>query len=723
MAGKMSIGTMQHREVSGNLLQQFDEDRISNHWRRNKKASIDLQELPVAVDRQLEDQRILMERNRNPQLNVPTKVDRVRSEQIIAKVGTSRAVAIKAKVLNKIVREVSGMNDYVITAPPRSEFEIFEPEVDADTNPHFKAYAKETKNNPVIVSFGHRPRSASRTFNPATMRFRMRHSEMVKAPGAGKYGFGLPVGILAKILKAPKIEHFGANQSLDREDDGSLPSLPPDPHDLFSLPNHDEPESSLAERNVGFNMAKGLQEESHESLGNESWISPTQHSMELQQKAGKKAGMTAGKFKSALALDTSAAALKNTNSSLDDRSPWDEAHHNVKYSPKEIYKIKANIMPNQPYTILERMQRFNAKAIADEITPFCQGKQALDMEVLRTGKAPNIVISPTKGIQKFFDPNNTNLDYVKKNREEADKKMERKLKRKGFQESLMSIPKVLYHPETLSLQLKSGQVRVSDIPRLMRNPTDWENFQPPPVVIPRAGAESKVLKASLSVRQDSLASASVSASSILSQSESDLIAAMRRAKHGNQRALFNLFLSNLKSSSASAETKTEQIEQWIREVEQWESSEVQVPAIDDADAGTSAEVAGTTDLAESVGGSEVETEADPEPVAVSYEAIVGREPTLPSAEAESAGVKNRDEEVEVGADADAGPGIDVEAKTEAERKAVPDQCATAGQAAVAPAAGGGQEAGAAEEAAKEEPVAAPDVVSNEEAVNPDPAEP
>ena len=63
------------REQKGTLVQEFDDSRVKNYWRRHKKATVDLLELPVAVDRQLEDQRITMEYNRNPRLHIPTKVD------------------------------------------------------------------------------------------------------------------------------------------------------------------------------------------------------------------------------------------------------------------------------------------------------------------------------------------------------------------------------------------------------------------------------------------------------------------------------------------------------------------------------------------------------------------------------------------------------------------------------------------------------------------------
>ena len=150
---------------------------------------------------------MLIERNKNPRLHEPTKVDKVRSEIIIAPIGVSRDVAVKAKVLNKIVREASGIHNYAIVPPPRvgklkKNDEILEPE----TNPKVRAYAKEAKMKPVICSFGHRPSSASRTFHPATMKFRLKHGEIVSVGNnSSKTGFGLPVTILKQVLYAPKI--------------------------------------------------------------------------------------------------------------------------------------------------------------------------------------------------------------------------------------------------------------------------------------------------------------------------------------------------------------------------------------------------------------------------------------------------------------------------------------------------------------------------------------
>lgn len=150
---------------------------------------------------------MLIERNKNPRLHEPTKVDKVRSETIIAPIGVSRDIAVKAKVLNKIVREASGIHNYAIVPPPRigklqTMNEILEPE----TNPRVRAYAKEAKMKPIICSFGHRPSSASRTFHPATMKFRLKHGEIASVGNnPSKTGFGLPVTILKQVLYAPKI--------------------------------------------------------------------------------------------------------------------------------------------------------------------------------------------------------------------------------------------------------------------------------------------------------------------------------------------------------------------------------------------------------------------------------------------------------------------------------------------------------------------------------------
>lgn len=211
-------------------IEQFDKPMPAHYWLRNKKQSVKYaHDTPFATERQLEDQRLLMLKNRNPQLLVPTKVDKVRSQVISSTIGSSRPEAVKANVLNKIVREASGIHNYTIVAPlklksEKPKFEKLEPE----TNPRVRPYAKEAKMKPVLCSFGHRPRSASRTFHPATMKFRLKHGEIASGGDdvRRKTGFGLPVSVLAQVLKAPKLHHpndgalFGDDSlSIDNEHD------------------------------------------------------------------------------------------------------------------------------------------------------------------------------------------------------------------------------------------------------------------------------------------------------------------------------------------------------------------------------------------------------------------------------------------------------------------------------------------------------------------------
>lgn len=207
-------------------VEQFEKAMPMHHWQRNKKQSVHyIHDTPFATERQLEDQRLLMQKNRNPQYLVPTKVDKVRSQTISSTMGASRPEAVKANVLNKIVREASGVHNYTIVAPVRTHdakkaYEKLEPE----TNPRVRPYAQEAKLKPVLCSFGHRPRSASRTFHPATMKFRLKHGEIAHGgDNVLKTGFGLPVSVLAQVLHAPKLYHpsegalFGA-QSEDEHD-------------------------------------------------------------------------------------------------------------------------------------------------------------------------------------------------------------------------------------------------------------------------------------------------------------------------------------------------------------------------------------------------------------------------------------------------------------------------------------------------------------------------
>lgn len=210
------------------VIEQYEKPMPRMHWQRNRKQTVVFaHDTPFATERQLEDQRLLMKLNRNPQALALTKCDKLRSETLNAKKGETRAVAVKANVLNKIVREASGVYNYAIVPPPiqndASATQKNE-KVDPELHPKLKPYASEAKMKPVVCSFGHRPKSASRTFLPATMKFRLKHGEVVKSETV-QTGFGLPVAVLAKVLKAAHIRPPSAQEDILVDDAISEPTI------------------------------------------------------------------------------------------------------------------------------------------------------------------------------------------------------------------------------------------------------------------------------------------------------------------------------------------------------------------------------------------------------------------------------------------------------------------------------------------------------------------
>ncbi|RYH27226.1 hypothetical protein EON65_13770 [archaeon] len=226
-------------------IEQLDLAMPKSYWMRTRKPTVDyLRDTPFATDRQLEDQRIQQMVNRNPQLYNPTKVDKVRSQVIVAPKGESRSVAMKANALNKFVREASGVHNYTIVAPPKQVIndshskEILDPE----TNPRVRSYAVEAKQKPVLCSFGHRPSSASRTFHPATMKLKLRHGAIVPALDPHRTTVGLPVAVLKKVISAPPIVNV--------LEEARMASQPPSPSDT---PINSKPGSPINGQRSSYN--------------------------------------------------------------------------------------------------------------------------------------------------------------------------------------------------------------------------------------------------------------------------------------------------------------------------------------------------------------------------------------------------------------------------------------------------------------------------------------
>jgi len=228
--------------------------------------------------------------------------------------------------------------------------------------------------------------------------------------------------------------------------------------------------------------------------------------------------------------------------------PWDEAHNVI--SPmsrqREIYALKANYMNDQQLNLAERLARYNQKALADEKTAFCSGKQELDMEVLR-GKPPSEIqkmASPVKGQPVFFDPLNSQLYTVKQRRKELDSENEIKWKGQDFQMSIAEIPKVAYHPATLLTQIQTGQMNLKQISRMAKmKPDFWkdEDFYGPDDA-ESTGTSSRNESPMRPSQSHTVTSPQYdSVGQVLP--EASLQLAMLKAKSGDQRALYDLFMS------------------------------------------------------------------------------------------------------------------------------------------------------------------------------------
>jgi hypothetical protein len=189
-----------------------------------------------------------------------------------------------------------GVNSYALVPPPKQASTAGDgtslsahttkapQEIDPDTHPRLKVYAKEARLKPIICSFGHRPSSASRTFHPATMRLKLKHGEIIKthtqsssssaaaADGtkqqthtnahsqgntnntskhAAKTGFGLSVNVLSKLLYAPKLYHSNPAAA---DDDEALDSL-------FGVSA-----ASVSTRNANANAHTGARTGTHTSM-------------------------------------------------------------------------------------------------------------------------------------------------------------------------------------------------------------------------------------------------------------------------------------------------------------------------------------------------------------------------------------------------------------------------------------------------------------------------
>lgn len=351
------------------VIEQYEKPMPQKHWQRNKKQTvIYAHDTPFVTEKQLEDQRQLMNLNRNPRALEFTKGDKIRSEVLNAKKGEARPVAVKAHVVNKIVREASGVYNYAIVPPPRQKDTSIvdkDQKVDPELHPRLKPYASEAKMKPIICSFGHRPSSASRTFHPATMKFRLKHSEVAKSGSETQTGFGLPVAVLAKVLKAPPIRPPSAQQDIFVDDTISEPTLDSGHHNHGRLEYSDLFLSAEDERNLFDPIRKQSKtSESRDEAGNNgetNWLSSTERSklQRTRNSNSKKLEPVRQLYiKTFYEIKCNNILFLQLSTTID-RPPWDEAHAMIYMTNKERYSLKeSRMLKGEVLPVVERLKRY-----------------------------------------------------------------------------------------------------------------------------------------------------------------------------------------------------------------------------------------------------------------------------------------------------------------------------------------------------------------------------
>lgn len=118
---------------------------------------------------------------------------------------------VQSKILNKILQNELNLTAST-TVPPILEKTRNTGFCDFDTSgvvnrrhPVFRPYYTDTHLRPIMTSDGHSSFSGSRTSIPRQKESRIKNGEITRSDSKKKKtGFGLPVSVLAKLLRVPK---------------------------------------------------------------------------------------------------------------------------------------------------------------------------------------------------------------------------------------------------------------------------------------------------------------------------------------------------------------------------------------------------------------------------------------------------------------------------------------------------------------------------------------
>ena len=262
-----------------------------------------------------------------------------------------------------------------------------------------------------------------------------------------------------------------------------------------------------------------------------------------------------------------------------DRPAWDTAHNVIPPTVRqaEIYRLKANHMNDQQLTLKERLLRYNAKTMADELTPYCVEKQQNDFALLKSGSNARDVQKSSAyynyGLMATSDPLNGQLIKVKKKHVKLRSEVDAKHKANDFQRSIQEIPKVAYHPASLLTQMQTGAVTLKQIGRIAKARSQWwekdDFFESPEK--DQSSIDSGTSQGGASPSLDSGASQTTGSYYAGSPAvkydirgnklpEAKLYDAMMRAKYGDQRALFDTLMADQDHRALPVQDMDSQIE-------------------------------------------------------------------------------------------------------------------------------------------------------------------
>ena len=463
-------GIIEQGGAGGNTFLMYDAPMPAAHWARTKKFSVDLNEHAFALDRQLEDQRFLRDNNRNKWNNVLMKCDKTKSEKFGRK-GSLNPLKTKAKVLNKIVREASGVFDYALVPPiqkkkkPKKQGEPGSPILDPDMNPYVDVYKKESQQKPKVVNYGHRPRSANRVFHPGTMKFHLKHGQIVHPRKEGKSGFGLSVVQLQQVLSSGRLPRPGE----ELEDDGgklNSSNLQQSQHNLSQTSAIDSVMTDgiqMTESDFELPTASPLgMRESKSGGGDSNAFQTTMNwsTMSASEKSGTSSHQRRKKKK----------ALKKLKSQYQHPVEWNESFHHIKRHPNEKFLSRGSNNEIKEMTMAEKLVRFNKNAcVVEESSGMCVDKRMLDLTIDKPKPLLEKKEKPKRENQS--DPRTTAIvKDLEKQYNDAIAAKEFKSREIRYRDALDTIPTVNYYPDSVHSCVESGETSVYELSKAQLPP-------------------------------------------------------------------------------------------------------------------------------------------------------------------------------------------------------------------------------------------------------------